>query len=517
MNNMNEPSRLGSSLCAAQVAQSLPNINQSSLELYTFSAALEMPFIKNPLLSLRRSSRKNDTPTSVKELTNGGDKAALSSDSDDLAKVPSQRGGRPQVEYHNERLSDRKKYQSVAQEYVRQRNERAAQDEPKAIKDRYGDLPLINTERKHGERSSIASISSTKAGEEITFRARIHVVRKMSANMTFLVFRQQMESVQGVLVKKDGEISTHMVWFAEHIPPGAVVLVKGRIQAPEAGKVTGCSIHDAEVAIQELKVITRRSEVVPFTVYEDEISRHLEERDEDGHGKITDRARLNNRILDLRTATSQAIFRIQSGVGNLFRSYLDNQGFTEIHTPKLQGGATESGSSVFKVDYFGRTAFLAQSPQLAKQMSIAADFERVYEIGPVFRAENSNTHRHLTEYVGLDLEMALEEHYHEMLEMIDKTLKHIFQGIYDKYAKELKAVKESFPHEDLVWLPETLILRFSEGIRMLVDSGYKEEDDSVPSEYEDLHTRAEIRLGELVKEKYKTDYYMLDKFPKSAR
>ena len=101
------------------------------------------------------------------------------------------------------------------------------------------------------------------------------------------------------------------------------------------------------------------------------------------------------------------------------RQALDEQGFIEIHTPKLQGGATESGASVFKVEYFSRGAFLAQSPQLAKQMAISADFGKVYEIGPVFRAENSNTYRHLTEYTGLDLEMQIDEHYHEVLRVLD--------------------------------------------------------------------------------------------------
>jgi aspartyl-tRNA synthetase len=93
---------------------------------------------------------------------------------------------------------------------------------------------------------------------------------------------------------------------------------------------------------------------------------------------------------------NQAIFRVQSRVCSLFRQYLDQHGFIEIHTPKIQGAATESGASVFKLAYFDQTAFLAQSPQLAKQMAIAADFDRVYEIGPVFRAENSNTYRHMS-------------------------------------------------------------------------------------------------------------------------
>lgn len=125
---------------------------------------------------------------------------------------------------------------------------------------------------------------------------------------------------------------------------------------------------------------------------------------------------LANRIIDLRTSPSLLIFRINSGICNLFRSYLD-----------FSGGATESGFSVFQVEYFGRPAFLAQSPQLPKQMTIITDFERVYEIGPVFRAENSSTYRHLTEYTGLDIEMALSEDYHEALELIDETFKHIFE------------------------------------------------------------------------------------------
>ncbi|WAR63269.1 hypothetical protein PtB15_18B351 [Puccinia triticina] len=125
--------------------------------------------------------------------------------------------------------------------------------------------------------------------------------------------------------------------------------------------------------------------------------------------------RLDNGVLDLQTPVNQAIFRVQSRVCNLFRRFLDNKGFIEIHTPKIQGAATESGASVFKLGYFERNAFLAQSPQLAKQMAIAADFERVYEIGPIFWAENSNTYLHITDFIGLDLEMAINKHYHNLL------------------------------------------------------------------------------------------------------
>lgn len=119
-------------------------------------------------------------------------------------------------------------------------------------------------------------------------------------------------------------------------------------------------------------------------------------------------------------------------------------------------------------------AFLAQSPQLAKQMCIAADFERVFEIAPVFRAENANTHRHLTEFIGLDLEMAFEEHYHEVMDLIDEMLKAIFHGLKEGYYREIEWIKRQFPVEDFKWRngPEgTLKLNYKEAVQLLIDDG----------------------------------------------
>lgn len=113
--------------------------------------------------------------------------------------------------------------------------------------------------------------------------------------------------------------------------------------------------------------------------------------------------------------------------------------------------------------------------------------------------------------------MAIEEYYHEALELILDTLKAVFEGAYTRYGKELEFIKHHFPHQDLVWLDETPRIPFAEGIQMLRDSGWTDENGDPPSPNEDLHTRDEIRLGELVKEKYKTDFYVLDKFPASAR
>lgn len=143
--------------------------------------------------------------------------------------------------------------------------------------------------------------------------------------------------------------------------------------------------------------------------------------------------------------------------------------------------------------------------------------ERVFEIGPVFRAENSNTHRHLTEFIGLDLEMAFENHYHEVLEVIDSTLKTIFKGLQERHREEIETVKTTFPHEDLVVLDETPKITHKEGIAMLKEAGWKEEDGTELTEDDDLSTAGERRLGALVKEKFGCDYYILDKFPLMAR
>jgi len=388
-------------------------------------------------------------------------------------------------------------------------------NDPPEIRRHYGKLPLMQSvppARKEHEKPEqwwhLDQMTAEHAGKTVVFRGRVHVVRHMSAKMCFIVFREGITTIQGVLRAKEGEISENMVRFAEHMRPGTMVLTRGLLrQAEQRVKLT--SAHDIEIEITDLHLETARIVPVPFSVYE------AEEQTEDH--KIADRVRLANRILDLRTPTSQAIFRVQSGVCHFFRDYLDLQRFIEIHTPKLQGGATEGGSEVFKLNYFGRPAFLAQSPQLAKQMCISADFQRVYEVGPVFRAENSNTPRHLTEYTGLDIEMVIDTHYHEAMNTIDGALKHIFKNIYQRYRPEIETLKHHFPSEDLVFPEETVRITFAQGAQLLNDSGWKNDDGKGQSEYEDLSTRAERELGRLVKEKYNTDYYILDKFPASAR
>lgn len=202
---------------------------------------------------------------------------------------------------------------------------------------------------------------------------------------------------------------------------------------------------------------------------------------------------------------------MEAGVCRLFREILAAQGFTEIHTPKIISAASEGGANVFTVSYFKDSAYLAQSPQLYKQMAIAADFERVYTVGAVFRAEDSNTHRHLTEFVGLDLEMAFKYHYHEVLDTIGGTLTQMFRQLRDEYAAEITAVGKQFHVEPFKFLDPPLRLEYADGVRMLREHGVVMDDE------EDLSTPNEKLLGRLVRNKYDTDFYILDKFPLAIR
>ncbi|KAI3609890.1 aspartyl-trna synthetase [Moniliophthora roreri] len=411
----------------------------------------------------------------------------------------------------------------VAEENRRKEEfEEAYAADPPEIRARYGNLPLVEAEEKEEENKVTFSLDELLGGEsewegkQVTFRARIHTHRVVGPKLAFLVLRQQLTTIQAVVQVQDSVVSDTFVRWAERLKHETFIIASGTLSKP-ATPIQSTTIHSIELHVTALHLIAEPIESVPFTVYADDLSK---KPDDTKPIHISDRTRMDsaNRIIDLRTPVSQSIFRVSHTISSAFRTHLDSLGFIEIHTPKLQAGATESGSSVFAVKYFGRKAFLAQSPQLGKQMAMSADFGKVYEVGPVFRAENSNTHRHLTEFTGLDLEMTLEQHYHEALRVIDGTLKHIFKTVYERCRREIDIIKSAYPSEDLVWLDETPVLAFSEGIALLRDSGWTDpESGEAPSELDDLGTRDEIRLGQLVKEKYGTDYFILDKFPAGPR
>ncbi|EGV64563.1 aspartate--tRNA ligase dps1 [Yamadazyma tenuis] len=378
-------------------------------------------------------------------------------------------------------------------------------------KNNYGKLPLNNSSTRPGEvRSLFANLSAANDGESVILRARLHKSRQQGATMVFVTMRQQQELVQGLIKANNDSISKQMVKWAGSINLESIVLVYGKVKKVDE-LIKSSTKQDLEIIIERIFTITETPEQLPMLI--EDATRGDKEAEEAGLPIVNLDTRLDARVIDLRTPTNQAIFKIQAGICKLFREFLDSKGFTEIHTPKIIAAPSEGGSNVFEITYFKGKAYLAQSPQFYKQQLIAGDFEKVYEVAPVFRAENSNTHRHMTEFTGLDLEMAFEEHYHEVLDVLEELFIYIFTNLKSRYGDEIATVRKQYPVEDFK-LPEDgkmVRLHFKDGIQMLRDAG-KEVGD-----FEDLSTENEKFLGKLVRDKYNTDFYILDKFPLEIR
>jgi len=340
----------------------------------------------------------------------------------------------------------------------------------------------------------------------VTIRGRLHTSRA-KGKQCFFVIRQQQVSVQCLAFVND-IVSKQMVKFTAHITKESIVDVEAVVKIVD-DKIESCSQQDVELHVNQVWVVSASDPQLPLQI--EDAARKLTDEDEGTFARVNQDTRLDNRVLDLRTPTNQAIFRLEAGVCQLFRDTLSKKGFVEIHTPKIISAASEGGANVFKVSYFKGSAFLAQSPQLYKQMAIAGDFEKVFTVGGVFRAEDSNTHRHLTEFVGLDLEMAFKFHYHEVVDTIGDLFTMMFRGLRDKYSQEITTVSQQFPCEPFKFLDPPLRLEFPEAVEMLKEAGVEMGDE------DDLSTPAEKLLGRLVRAKYDTDYFILDKFPLAVR
>lgn len=396
------------------------------------------------------------------------------------------------------------KAERKAEKKAQQDEAAAAQDADDFAKDKYGDLELIMSKNKTDRKwTDVQNLALDKKGERVLIRGRLHTARG-TGKQCFIVVRQRYFTVQGFMAVNEN-ISKQMVKFAANINKESIIDVEGII-TPVDQKITSCSQQDVELSIEKIYVVSKSDPRLPLQI--EDASRP--ETDE-ALAHVNQDTKLDNRIIDLRTTTNQAIYKLQAAVCRLFREHLDSKGFNEIHTPKIISAASEGGANVFKVSYFKGSAFLAQSPQLYKQMCIAADFDRVYTIGGVFRAEDSNTHRHLTEFVGLDLEMAFKEHYHEVVQTIGDLFIHIFKGLRDEYQTEIETVNKQFPSEPFKFLEPALVLKFPDAIKMLREAGVEIADD------EDLSTPNEKFLGKLVRAKYDTDFYILDKYPLAVR
>lgn len=407
-----------------------------------------------------------------------------------------------------------KKMQKEAEKAARKEQTKAEkeQEAANAVEDDYasgcyGNMKMIqSTEKLDRSLVPVQSLGADRGDQVVWLRGRLHTSRA-KGKQCFFVLRQRQFTIQ-CIVSVGEKVSKPMVKFASMINKESVIDVQGTVKkSPQ--KIDGCTQHDVEIWVEKLYVVSSAEPRLPLQI--EDASRPLADEDEEGRAKVNQDTRLDNRILDLRTPTNQAIFRLEAGVCRLFRQTLTNWGFTEIHTPKIISAASEGGANVFEVSYFKSSAYLAQSPQLYKQMAITGDFEKVFTVGQVFRAEDSNTHRHLTEFVGLDMEMAFNYHYHEVVDVIGKLFVQIFKGLRNEYQTEIETVKKQFPHEDFEFLEPSLRLNYSEGVAMLRNVGVEMGD------FEDLSTPNEKLLGKLVKEKYGTDFYILDKFPLAVR
>ncbi|KAF9137103.1 aspartate--tRNA ligase dps1 [Linnemannia schmuckeri] len=394
---------------------------------------------------------------------------------------------------------------------------RAAQAAAKASatvdysKDFYGKKAINQSADRPGRKHErLTDINANRAGEKVWIRARVQTSRPTGNKMCFFQFRQSSATIQGLVVFDETAISKQMIKFAQNITSESIVLVEGTIAKP-LEPVKSCTVQDAEITISQLFVTSEAQGRLPFNLEDASRPEADFEREDAQFSKVNLHTRLENRVFDFRTITNQAIFRVQAGVCKLFRDFLDSKGFMEIHTPKIIGAASEGGANVFKVKYFDTDAYLAQSPQFYKQMVVCGDFERVYEVGSVFRAENSFTHRHMTEFMGLDMEMAFEEHYHEILDVFDELFVYIFKGLEEQYAADLEIVHRQYPFEKFQYLPKTLRLEYKDAVALLRENGVEMGD------FDDLSTETERKLGQLVKEKYHTDFFMLDKFPLAVR
>lgn len=393
----------------------------------------------------------------------------------------------------------------------------------------FGDAPMIQSKFKSeegiGRWTKIGNLDESMKGKEVLVRGFLHTSRGVGKG-AFVLLRSSLYTVQCVAFESKGgdgkaEIPSAMIKYMTGLPVESIVDVYGTVTVPE-NPVEGATQSAVEIQASKFHCVNKAKAAMPFqmedacrpdAVKETDVGAYDHDANSSAEGgRVGQETRLDHRWIDLRTPANQSIFRIQSAVCTFFREYLLSQDFIEIHTPKLLSGASEGGADVFTLDYFGKPACLSMSPQLHKQMAAACGgFERVFEIGPVFRAENSNTRRHLCEFTGLDLEMAISEHYDEVLDVLGDLFVYIFDGLKEKCGSEIERIREQHGFDDLQYLKKTLKIDYATGAKLLREAGVEQGD------LEDLSTENEKKLGDIVKEKYNTDFFIMDKYPLAVR
>lgn len=333
---------------------------------------------------------------------------------------------------------------------------------------------------KQQEEAELEDLLKAEGGTTIILEGAVHSIRDMG-EIAFVILRKREGLIQTVWEegKTDMELS--------EIREGDYIHVTGQIKDEERAP------HGKEVRLSTIRHLSHVSCPLPLPIDKWKLNTSLE-------------AKLDRRSLSLRNIRERARFRIQEGIVRGFRDFLYEQGFTEIHTPKIGAKSAEGGANMFRLSYFHRPAVLQQSPQLYKQMMVGV-FDRVFETGPVFRAEKHNTRRHLNEYTSLDFEMGYIHSFLDICAMETGFLQYTMNLLEKEYSKELKLLNITLP--DVEKIP---YVHFDEAKR-LVSEKYNRK---IRNPF-DLEPEEEELIGKYFKEEYNADFVFVTHYPSKKR
>ncbi len=321
-------------------------------------------------------------------------------------------------------------------------------------------------------------------GKIVSIHGYIHRIREMTG-FSFVIIRTADETVQCVYAP---EFSDYR--WDEKLCEEACVVVTGKV----VGSLDAKGNERFELQIHDVKILSLPAEGLPIVI----------------NKKQLDNIQLNTildlRPISLRNPKERAIFRLQEGIQRGFREYLISQNFTEIHSPKINFAGAEGGTNVFKLDYFGKQVYLAQSPQLYKQALVGV-YERVFEIAPVFRAEHHDTSRHLNEYISMDFEMGFIESFEDIMNMETGALKYIMNLLKTEYAKEVELLKADIPE-----ITEIPAIKFMDAKKIIMEK-FKYQ----PTDMKDFDPTEEELLGKYAKKEFNSDFIFITHYPSKKR
>ena len=330
-------------------------------------------------------------------------------------------------------------------------------------------------------RTHIAEISQ-KIGETITVKGHAQTIREQSS-IAFIVLREITGTVQCVIEK--GMAAFEKV---KEITTESVISVTGKVVETKSTE-SGFEIQTSEIEIISL------AEATPIPVTQK------------GSAEVTPEKSQDWRFLSLRSPRGATIMRAISAMTAGYHEYLIKQGFIEIQTPKIMATPSESRAELFKLEYFGQTAYLAQSPQLFKQMAIASGLERVFEVAPAFRADHSFTTRHATEFTSFDGEMAYIESFEEVMHELESAISYMLTSIKKTCGKEIEKYFGITEFQLKKPIPRITMAEAKEILREM----------GAASEQPDITTAEEKALGDYVKEKYGSDFVFVTEWPWESR